>query len=214
MILKKSYLTQLSYEVTEAEKFSAKKILLCLSKITKKLNIAKDQLDLVYFPFKNKPDISPEEVFKNRAQLRNYRDQVIDSFNEIKILSFHAYTLMQPFSFDTQIIKIMNSFVMAIGDVEKQVNRFAELFMNMDSKEFIPTVITAIDNIKKEVSQLEQIIEDRVESHIKNNILASTWVDTVGNKLQKKIEQKTPLIKQLVEEREKEFVNNKSNIKV
>jgi len=199
---KKSYLIQMSYEVTDEEKRNAKKALIHLDRLERALNIAKDKLELAYAPFKNKPDVSPEEVFRQRASLRDYRDQVIDSFNDVKKHSFYFYSIMQPFSFDTQTIKIVNSFVMGINDVEKQVNRFASLFSNLDSVDFVKTLVKSIENVKKEVAELEQIINDRIKTHIKDNILASTWVDTLSDQLQEKIDKKIPLVKKLVEDRD------------
>jgi RNase H-fold protein (predicted Holliday junction resolvase) len=109
---------------------------------------------------------------------------------------------MQVFSSDTQIVKFNKSFVVAIGDIEKQVNRFIELFSNLESKDFAAIVVKSIENIKKETAQLDQIIEDRIKPYIENNILAINWTDSVSEELQEKVEKRVPLTVRLVEERE------------
>ena len=199
----KRYALQLSYDVSDEEKEKAEKLLSYYELLLKKLKEANDHLDLIYVPFKDGTPITPEQAFQARAALRMYRDTNIDLFNEIKRISFHCFAVMNEFSSDTQVIKLNKSFVLAIGDTEKQVNRFADAFSDLKSKDFGTNVIKSIENVKKEIAQLEQIISDRIISHIENHILNRTWVDLVSRELQKKIEDKIPQSLQLVEERNK-----------
>lgn len=199
---------QMSYEITEGEKLQAEKILKSFSKLLKDLKTAEKTLDLMYNPFKNKSDITPEEIFKIRVSLREYRDTIIEKFNLFKKQAFISYSLMQSFVSDTQLVKIVKSFVSSINDLEKQVNRFAELFSQLDSKEFVPSVLKGIELIKKECAQIEEVIENRVSPYFQDNILAKTWVDTVGNEMQEKIKEKTPLMQQLLEHKNKVLNKN------
>src|SRR5258708_4773506 len=176
---KKLYATQLSYEVPDEEKVRATKIILYFDHLLKILNFCDDHLTLIYTPFKDNPGISPEQTFKARAALRRYRDKVADNFNTFKRQAFKCFLLLQPFSIDTQIVKLSKSFVMSINDIEKQVNRFIDLFSNLQSKDFGPGVVKGAEGIKKEIAQVKQIIEDRIKSHVQNNILARSWVDVV-----------------------------------
>jgi|ERR1017187_5352782 hypothetical protein len=198
----KSYAINLSYEVPSEEKDQAEKALMAYDILTKKLKTCDEHLDLIYSPFKNNPNITPEQVYKVRASLRRYRDKVADNFNVFKRIAFRCFVLMQVFSSDTQIVKFNKSFVVAIGDIEKQVNRFIELFSNLESKDFAAIVVKSIENIKKETAQLDQIIEDRIKPYIENNILAINWTDSVSEELQEKVEKRVPLTVRLVEERE------------
>lgn len=199
----KAYAASMSYEVPDSEKEQAEKTLMGLDILIKKLKTCDDHLDLIYQPFKNNPNITPEQTYKVRASLRRYRDKVADNFNIFKRVAFRCFVLIQPFSSDTQIVKFNKSFVLAIGDIEKQVNRFIELFSNLESKDFAATIVKSVENIKKETAQLDQIIEDRIKPYIENNILAVNWTDQVSEELQEKVEKHVPLTVKLVEEREK-----------
>jgi hypothetical protein len=199
----KIYALQMAYEVPSEEKDKANKIVIYLEHLLKIIKVCDKHLDLIYTPFKDNPETSPDQVFKARAALRRYRDKVVDNFNVFKRQAFKCFSLLQPFSIDTQIVKLSKSFVLSISDVEKQVNRFVELFDNLDSKEFATAVVKGVENIKKELSQLEQIIEDRIINHVQNNILARNWVDNVSDELQQKVETKIPLSIELVNERNK-----------
>ena len=198
---KKLYAAYMTYTVPQEEKDKAVKIIMFFEHLLKILKFSDGHLDLLYTPFKDNQTITQDQIFKVRAALRRYRDKVADNFNIVKRQSFKCFALLQPFSFDTQILKITKSFTLAVEDLQKQVNRFIEIFDNLKSKDFAPTIVKAIDNIKKEIAQLEQIIEDRVISHIRENILARNWVDDVSDEIQEKIEKKVPQSIELVEER-------------
>jgi hypothetical protein len=200
---RKIYAVDMTYDVPDSEKDMATRIVLHLDFLLKAIKVCEEHLNLIYTPFKDNQNITPEQTFAARAALRRYRDKVADNFNDFKRKAFKCFSLIQPFSFDSQMVKLSKSFVLAIADIEKQVNRFIDLFGNLESKDFGQTVVKAIDNIKKEMAQLEQIIEDRMKKHIQNNILARSWVDTVSDELQEQVEKKIPLSIQLVEQRNK-----------
>lgn len=195
----------MSYEVPSEDKDRAEKALRAFDHLLKKLQKATDHLDLMYVPFKENTNITPEQAYKARAALRRYRDSVADNFNTIKRIAFRCYVMLQPFSSDTQIVKISKSFIFSMADIEKQVNRFLDLFSTLEAKDFAQTVVKAIENVKKEVAQLEQIIEDRIKNHIENNILAKNWVDNVSDELQEKVEKRIPMSIELVNERNKQL---------
>lgn len=195
----------MTYQVSDSEKDQAEKAMRWFNHCLKVLEQSEEHLNLIYNPFKKENNISADEIFKIRAALRRYRDKVVENFNRFKKVAFKCYVIMQPFTSDTQTEKLLKSFVASIEDVETQVNRFVELFSNLKSEDFVKGVVTAIENIKKEISQLEQIVEDRMKDHLQTNILARNWVDNVSNELQEKVEKKSPLVMQLVEERMKMF---------
>jgi hypothetical protein len=207
MLIKKSTGIQLSYEVSGDEKKRAEKLIMAIDLAITSLRSCDDHLNIMYTPFKNNPSVSTEEVFKYRAALRRYRDESIKNFNEFKKIAFRCYVLMNKFTPDTQMVKLIKSFTMSVSDIEKQVNIFAGAFDDLEVKDFPILLTKCIDNIKKEVAQLKQILEDRVKPHIQNNILARNWVDTISNTLQEKIEEKIPLTVKLVNERN-ELINS------
>jgi|ERR1039457_1697820 hypothetical protein len=206
---KKTYATQLTYEVPSSEKDSAAKTILNLDYLLKSLRKCSEYMDLIYVPFKNQQNVDPAEIFKSRAALRRFRDNTLEKFNDFKKQAFRCFILFRPFSFDTTVIKLSRAFVLSITDLEKQVNRLAELFDNLESNDFATILVKAIDNIKKEIAELEQLIEDRIKDHFEKNILARSWVDGVSEKLQEKIEKRIPSSIKLVEEREKQMNGEK-----
>jgi hypothetical protein len=203
MIKKRAYSAMMSYQVSDGEKDQAEKAMRWFNHCIKVLEQSEEHLNLMYNPFKKDPNISPEEIFKIRAALRRYRDKVVENFNKFKKVAFKCYVIMQPFTSDTQTEKLLKSFVSSIEDVETQVNRLVELFSNLKSEDFAKGVVAAIENIKKETAQVEQIINERMKDHLQTNILARNWVDSVSNELQEKVEKKSPLVMQLVEDRMK-----------
>lgn len=200
---RKLYAAYMSYEVPDEEKDKASKAIRHFQHLIKIMKSCNEHLELMHTPFKDNGDLSTDQAYTARAALRRYRDKVIDNFNIFKRQAFKCFVLLQPFSIDTQFVKLNKSFVFSISDIEKQVNKFAELFSNIESKDFAQNMIKSIENIKKEMAKLEQIVEDRIIDHIQTNILARNWVDNVSNELQEKVEDKIPLAIQLVNERRK-----------
>ncbi len=201
-MIKKSYSVQMAYNVSDQEKEKAEKTLLSLDILLNSLEGAEKHLDLMYIPFKENTETDSKQIFKARSSLRSYRDKCIENFNKFKKNAFISFTLLQTFSSDTQVVKLIKSFTLAIDDLEKQANRFFDLFEDLNSSDFSKNIVNAIESIIKESAQLKQIIEDRIKSHIQSNILARNWVDLVSEELQAKVEKRTPLVQKLIEERE------------
>jgi len=186
--------SQLSYNISAAEKNQAEKALICFKHTKKSLKLAIEYIDILYTPFKENSDITAEEIIKYRAALRRFRDKAIENFNTFKLLSFECVQVMDIFSSDSQINKLIKTFISMIDDIQSDVNKFVDEFKDLKSKTFIPDIIKCIDNIKKNSDQLQEIIDERILSHIQENILSSTWIDDVSRELKRKIEKKKPLI--------------------
>lgn len=203
MIEKYGYKAQMTFDITDSEKEAAKKALVCFEKLQNLLSLAVNHLDIMYEPFKDFGNVTPEELIESRFILRNYRDQVLDNFNKAKVIGLKCVMLMDTFASDTQSSEIMNTFVSSMQEIEKQVNRFAEIFNKLSSKEFSNIAITSIDSIKKQVAQLDQLVYDRIFDHIDTNILAKNWVSDLSEELDVDFQTKKPLVMKLWEERKK-----------
>lgn len=214
-MIKKAYAVQMTYEVTDAEKNEAKKALLLFDSANKLLILAKDHLDIMKTPFKNNPDIDPKEIMKARAAIRRFRDKAIDNFNEFKKQSFKCVEVMQNFSSDTQTLKLLKSFISAINDLEVKVNRFSELFSDLEDKDFSKNAVSAMEEIQADCEDIGEIVDERIKEHIQTNILNRSWVDNVSDELQVKIEPKAPLILDLFNKRQdqlNESIKNRGNL--
>ncbi len=201
MINKKAYAIQMTYDVSDKEKSDAEKALYAFNFLVKNIKNCENHLDIIYTSFKGKTNEDPKSIYNSRAALRSYRDKVVDNFNEFKKYAFQCFTLMKPFSSDTQTIKIMKSFTMAIEDIEKQVNYFVDLFNKLDDPDLIENILKFVDSVKKEIFQFVQIVEERIINHLQRNILGRNWIDNVSKELQVGVENKIPLMVQLMKDR-------------
>ena len=201
-MIKKGYSVQMTYDVSDSEKMQAERALLCFNHALKMLDMASNHLDIMKTPFKDNPEMSPDEVQKARAAIRRFRDKSIENFNEFKVAAFKCVNVMQIFSSDTQTLKLMKSFISSIDDLEVKVNDFADVFNDLESKEFAKTVVTSIESIQKQCEEIDEIIDERIKSHIQSNILAKSWVDTVSDDLQMRVQKRTPLILDLFNKRQ------------
>ena len=192
----------MSYDVSDSEKSQAEQALLCFKATEKLLMQASDHLNIMKTPFKDNPDMTPEDVMKARAVIRRFRDKAIDFFDEFKKSAFQCVNLMQTFATDTQTLKLMKSFITSVDELEAQVNLFSDLFTDLHAKDFSKDVVTHMESIQKQCDEVDQIIDERIKTHIQTNILATSWVDSISNDLQMKIEQKTPLILDLFNKRQ------------
>lgn len=204
-MIKKSYSVQMSYDVSDGEKQQAEKALLYFKAASKFLTQASDHLNIMKTPFKDNPEMSPEDVMKARAVIRRFRDKAIENFEKFKKIAFDCVNLMQSFQSDTQTLKLIKSFIASVDSLEADVNSFAELFEDLQSKDFSKDVVTSIEAIQKQCDEIDEIIEERIKSHIQTNILATSWVDSISNDLQMKIEKKTPLIVDLYNQRQEQL---------
>jgi len=202
MIKKRAYLVQMTYDVSDEEKMTAERALVHFNHAGKLLQLASDHLDVMKTPFKNNPDMDPKEVMKARAAIRRFRDKSVENFNVFKVAAFQCVKLMQDFANDTQTLKLMKSFISTVNELENKVNRFVDLFTDLETKTFSSDVVNSIEAIQNECEDIQEIIEDRVKDHIQQNILATNWVDAVGDELEMKIEPKTPLILDLFNKRQ------------
>ena len=206
MIIKKSYLIPMSYEISESEKKSAKLAFVAFNEFLNHLKICIDHLELIYVPFKDNKEINSDNIIEHRASFRQYRDKDIENFDILVNKAFECIKHMQVFSSDTQTLKLINSFKLSMGDVVKQVNNFVDLFGNLSSDDFRENIIKCIDTIKKDSKELEQIIEDRIKNHIEKDILAANWVDDIGSKINVDLSSKPALIN-LYKERQEALSN-------
>jgi hypothetical protein len=204
-MIKRAYPIQMAYKVPETEKHQAQKALLYFNNSSKLLTQASDHLNIMKTPFKDNPDMTPEDIMKARPVIRRFRDTAIENFNKFKKSAFQCVSLMQTFATDTQTLKLMKAFINSVDELEIEVNAFSELFNDLESKDFSKNVVDNIEKIQKSCDDVEENIDERIKSHIQTNILATNWVDAISNDLQMKVEQKTPLILDLFNQRQQQL---------
>jgi hypothetical protein len=201
-MIKRAWLTQMTYEVSDAEKATAEKALNFFNHAIKMMQLASDHLDIMKTPFKNNPEMDPKEVVKARAAIRRFRDKSVENFNDFKKTAFQCVHAMQEFASDTQSLKLMKSFISSIDDLEVKVNEFVNLFDDLEAKDFPTKIVASIEDIQQQCEDIEEIVEERIKNHIQQNILATNWTDSVGKEIEMTIEPKTPLILDLFNKRQ------------
>jgi hypothetical protein len=201
-MIKRAYSVQMTYDVTDAEKQQAEKALLFFNHTIKLLELASEHLNIMKTPFKSNPEMDSKSLLNARSAIRRFRDQSISNFNDFKKEAFKCVNAMQEFSSDTQTIKLIKSFITSIDDLENKVNNFVDLFDDLEDKEFSKKIIESIESIQNQCEDVDEIVDDRIKSHIQSNILAKSWVDFVSEDLQVKVEKKTPLMLELFNDRQ------------
>lgn len=191
--------------MSDEEKNQAEQAIYLLNFAKNTLGISSDYLDLMRTPFKDNSEIPPEEIIKNRAALRRFRDKVVENFNKFKTISFKCVRTLNNFASDTQVTKLLKSFIMSIDSLEDKVNNYVDLFDDLKDKEFVKNIVSAIEEIQKQCEDVEKIIDERLINHVKENILATSWVDSIGKELEMKIEKKKPILLDLVNKQEDEL---------
>lgn len=201
-MIKRAYSVQMTYDVSDDEKHRAETALICFNHTAKLLDMASDHLDIMKTPFKDNPEMSSEDVLKARAAIRRFRDKSVDNFNLFKREAFKCVNIMKEFASDTQTVKLMKSFISSIDELEVKVNKLTDLFEDLESKDFSTKVVAAIEGIQQECDNINEIIDERIKSHIQSNILATSWVDSISTDLQTQVQEKTPLILELFNDRQ------------
>ncbi len=210
-MIKKGYTVLMSSPINKQKIFAANSLLTYLDHSKKNLEDAYKYLDTIAIPFSNSKEsgnkITTDELLKDRASLRKFRDEAIKKFNKFKEYAAYSYNLFQIFSSDPQMLGLMKSLSNSIDTLEKKVNNFSKLFDNLDSADFIENILKIIgstkpgektgDSIKKDCDVIEILIEERIQEHIAKHIIGKNWIDDVSGKINFINTKKVPLIKEL-----------------
>jgi hypothetical protein len=199
-MIKKAFAIQMSGRVPDSEKRVAEQAAESFKELNGKLRVAINHLNAISTSFAKLQTPDTKEILKHRMVLRNFRDQVKKNFEEIMSIANNSAVLMAKFGSDPETIEVMNSFGSQIQDLEKQVNRFLALFSNIGDESFMPSVLAAIDSVKKQVSQLKQLVNDRALEHIDTNILAKKWTSDIRDENDNSVYDRLPLLVQLFNE--------------
>lgn len=197
-----AYAVQMNLDVPDAEKRVAEKASEAFESVMAQLKLTSEKLDLISVPFSKVQRLDSEEVVENRAMLRKYRDEIKNLFDTTFKTAYSAVSLMSEFATDSAVEELMQSFVSALRELEKQDNYFLSIFSNLNSPEFKDTLLLSVDAVKRQGSQLKQLINDRVLEYIDTNILAKNWESLVNDQYKDKLKSKTPLLVQLFKERQ------------
>ncbi|HVI41799.1 MAG TPA: hypothetical protein VM577_14195 [Anaerovoracaceae bacterium] len=207
MFTKLANTIEMSFEIPQSEKDIAASASEKFDGVVNALGVAKDHLDIMYNPFKKHENISTEAVAARRGVISRFKRQVKENYNKVKASGLKAMQLLNYFATDTHTLELINSFKDSIQDVEKQVTIFMDILDDYKSPDFRANVVSAIEGVKKQSAQVEQLIKERIIDHIDANILAKNWVSNIGDALHMKIQDRVPLVTELFNERQKALEN-------
>lgn len=197
-MIKKSFITQMSYPITDEEKLRAKNLLTYTDHSKKALKKAKEFLNKIKIPFTNSEkaneEINPNDVIGSRFWLRKFRDICIDNFNKFKEYALYTFSIFEYFSSDNQILGLMKGLSSSIDDLEDEVNKFSGIFDNLDSGTFKDDILRYIKSIEDKCDIIFNLIEKRIQPYIYKNVLGTNWMDSVNNKVRIMPQKRQPLI--------------------
>jgi hypothetical protein len=202
MLEKKAYSVQMNFNVPESEKRVAEKAEEYFEQLLAKMEDATNYLDLIYTPFSKYQNVDTEMIIQYRRTFRQYKDQVQRKFENILRMSYRAVGLMNEFSVDTATEELMNSFMGSVRELEKYVDTFVSIFSNLSSPDLRNNLVSTIDSIKRQLSQVRQLVTDRILDHIDTNILAKNWAKDLSDRFEEPLQERVPLVVQLFRERQ------------
>jgi hypothetical protein len=187
----------LSFKISDEEKKSAKRCIDLFDKAVHHLNELNDYLDKIYNPFKNHNKVSAKSVHRYRGAIKRYSDSIDDKTSYIKKVILLAVGELDMFSSDMKIQDILNALSDDMSDTDEQIFSLRETLEswdlavdkepgpdNNDNIDYRQTVISAVELAKKEIAESINLIEDRIITHINDNILSNNWVQNVSNELE------------------------------
>lgn len=202
---------QMTNDVSSNERQQATYALKIFGATAKLLESASTYLNKLKNSLEKNESTTPESLFSTRVALYRFRDTLIDNFNKFKFAAFQCVKAMRTFSTDTQSIKLMKSFITSVDELQSIVNEFKDLFNNLKDKDIVKNLVDGMNDIQKKCEEINGLITERVTTHIQSDILATTWVDSVGQELQVNLEAKKPLLVELYNSREKQLNDNLKN---
>jgi hypothetical protein len=196
---------EMSFDIPDAEKEKALEAKMYFEATDHALTLAVEHLGHLYDVFTEYTDISVQSVIDHRGLLQGrYSTAIKKNFNEVKKKALLAIRKLNYFSTgDNSIRELIITFEESIKDIEEPVNVL--LFVIKDDYDvdgFRDKVIEAIDKIKKQVEDTQDVINDRIIEHIDTNIITKSWMHEMSKELQLEDETNIPSITRLLKERE------------
>lgn len=209
MINKLASTLDLSFKVPDTEKKTAQQAIESFFSTINALSIAKDHLDILHSPLKKAQEIPAETLYEFRGKFNRFRSQVKKNFMQVKSHAFEALNKLNYFSTDTHCTELISAFKEGMDDVINAATKLLEALDDYKVDDFKDKVVIAMDNIKKESAQLENLIRDRIIDHIKQNIIGESWM-TDSDEV-KKLEEKIPTVIDIYQNLNK-LKNEKDNL--
>ena len=196
---------EMSIAIPDSEKGTAGALVSILEKLSVKYDGFNTLLDKIYNPFSGDKEVSKESVENNKKPFMDYKKEIDETLREIEQVAMLCVEKLIVFSSDTDINELLTSFKSGIDQIKDNVRILGDALVSWDSDDFKDMVVKSIENLKKDINNSRELINDRIISHINENILGKSWVDEIGKEMNLDIKDKEPMIKELYREREKQL---------
>ena len=206
-LIKIAETVEMSIAIPDSEKGAASVLVSTLEKLSAKYDAFNTLLDKIYNPFSGDQEVSKESVENNKKPFMDYKIEIDEKLKEIKQVAMLCVEKLIIFSSDTDINELLASFKSGIDQIEDNVRILGDALVSWDSDDFKDMVVKSVENLKKEINNSRELINDRIISHINENILGKSWIDEIGKDMNLDIKDKEPMIKELYKEREKQLQN-------
>ena len=193
---------EMSIAIPDSEKGTAGALVSILEKLSVKYDGFNTLLDKIYNPFSGDKEVSKESVENNKKPFMDYKKEIDETLREIEQVAMLCVEKLIVFSSDTDINELLTSFKSGIDQIKDNVRILGDALVSWDSDDFKDMVVKSIENLKKDINNSRELINDRIISHINENILGKSWVDEIGKEMNLDIKDKEPMIKELYRERE------------
>jgi hypothetical protein len=192
MITKLAAALEMSFKVPDSEKEIANHAVKNFSYVINSISIIKNYLDKLYDPFKTADSIPKDDLIKFRGRLNLIKLQVKKHFTTLQKISIKSLKSLNYFSTDTHCIELINTFKESISDVFSAKAKLINTLDDYSISEFKDKLIAAIDNLRKEINQTEELCRDRIIKHLSENIAGDSWIS--DNNYKENLEEKIPTV--------------------
>jgi len=196
---------EMSIAIPDSEIGIANVLISNLEKLSKKYDSFNTLLDTMYNPFADAESIPEESIKKNKKPLFDFKKQLEEKMKEIEGIAILCVKDLNEFSSDTDINELLQTFKENITEIKDNMRVLGDVLVSWDADDYKDMVVKAIENIKKNINNSRELINDRIIKHINENVLNKSWVEDVGKDFSVEIKNKEPYIKELYKEREKQL---------
>lgn len=197
--MKAAVTQQLSYEIPKSEKKAIEKCITLLeSLIQLEMSIYSKHLDAMYKPFKDYKGIKTDQLDKTQKYFDQYSNKLNDFLKNIKVKVLKCIEILQNFESDSDIYSMLKSLDELLDNLKLYQEMLDKTLKDEKTNDFQENCIKCLEQSKKELAQLKQLITERIVPYLNKNILGNNWSSDVKediiedikeNKVEEKLEE-------------------------
>ncbi len=186
--------SQLSFEIPEHEKQTAVKCIELLKNFDDNLFKVKGKdgyveiLDVLYNPFNESEGSITTEQANSAAKFFNiFIESLKFTLMNNKKTALQCIKLLEKFNSDSEVGSMIKAFFESIDKLSSQVDMLEEILSDVDDKNMQENAVNAMNNIKKISAQLKHLINERIISYLRKDILNEDWTTEIEKDIQRDV---------------------------